>query len=352
MNYPEDVTVAAELLKKAVPHLVKNKIPANPINYTLWYNYAANNIPALNKALDGVAAGKKGLTPEESQNLYFHYIISEHLEDHQNTLKGITQLATQLITHFNKSVQGSEEFDSNLGGSIDRLREANSLGQVSTIVDEVIKTSETIQAANTHFRENIQQANQEIINLRHELQQVEKHAYIDQLTQLYNRHSFDKQLDQLIQAESGADQVYLILVDLDFFKSFNDNYGHVIGDRVLQRMGELIQDFSPDNGFGARYGGEEFAIIISKSTLEQAVEVAELVRQKTQQLRVKVKNSDQVLNNITASFGIAQYIIDEGAESFIDRADQALYNAKHNGRNRVEVYSAPEAVEKRQINDG
>ena len=130
----------------------------------------------------------------------------------------------------------------------------------------------------------------------------------------------------------------LIMADLDHFKSFNDDYGHVIGDRVLQRMGELIQDHSPDNAIGARYGGEEFAIILSNSSIEQAAEVAETLRSKLQQVRVKLKNSDKILNNISSSFGIARFVIGESIETFIDRADQALYRAKDNGRNRVAIF--------------
>ncbi|ARN73256.1 GGDEF domain-containing protein [Oceanicoccus sagamiensis] len=339
MNYPENLASAAEYLKKAIPHMMEQQLPANPINYTLWYNYVANHIPALNKALDRITTKTAGLTPEQSEELFFNYIISEHLEDHQQALKDITQIAAGLLSNLNNTMDGGEVFDKELSGHLEQLKAAKSMGEVSQIVDKVISSSEDIKASNQHFMESMQVANQEIASLRHQLQQAEKNAYTDQLTQLYNRHAFDRQLEQLLQTEAVAKNVCLILTDLDHFKSFNDDYGHIIGDRVLQRTGELIQDYSPDNAIGARYGGEEFAIIISNATIDETVAVAEKIRTKLQQLRVKIKNSDKVLDNISASFGVAQFIIGETAENFIDRADQALYSAKNNGRNQVAIYS-------------
>jgi diguanylate cyclase len=338
MNYPENLATAANYLKKSIPHMMQHQLPANPVNYTLWYNYVANHVPALNNAVENIVGNNGTLSIEQAQDLYFQYIISEHLEDHQKTLEGITELASELVQHLSRSMNGGEVFSNTLTENIDMLREAKSIEEVGPLIENVIATSETIRTANQTFISNMQTANNEISSLRTQLQQAEKSAFIDQLTQLYNRHAFDRQLDQLLQTDSVAENVYLILVDLDHFKSFNDDYGHVIGDRVLQRMGELIQDHSPDNAIGARYGGEEFAIIISNSTTEYAHDVAESLRLKLQQLRVKIKNSDKVLNNITASFGIARYQIGEGAENLIDRADKALYSAKDGGRNQVAIY--------------
>jgi diguanylate cyclase len=338
MNYPEDATEAAEYLKKAVPLLVKHEIPANPVNYTLWYNYVGNRIPELNSALNRIIKFSGTCTPTQCQELYFHYIIGEHLEEHHKTLEGITKLAAHILQRLGKSTSSSAAFEQQLNKNISTLKEAKSVEDITTIVDNIISTSEDIRFANSVFQQQMNHATNEIASLRHQLQQAEKHAYIDQLTQLYNRHAFDRQLKQLIESDSVAKNVCLILADLDHFKSFNDDYGHIIGDRVLKRMGELVQDHCPDNAIGARYGGEEFAIIISNATQAQAAELAENLRVRLQQLRVKTKKSDQTLDNISASFGVACFEPGETLECFIDRTDQALYKAKHNGRNRVEVH--------------
>lgn len=339
MKYPENSATAAEYLKKAIPHMVDKQLPANPINYTLWYNYVANNIPLLNLALENIVNQEGSVSPEQSQELFLHYIVGEHMEEHNQTLESITQVATHILSRLGESLKGSENFDQQLGNNIGQLEQAGSLDEVTAIIDQVISTTEGIRSANSEFQQNMQQANDEIGSLRAKLESAEKQAYIDQLTQINNRHAFDRKLIELLQAESGSENVCLILLDLDHFKSFNDNYGHVIGDRVLQRLGEIIREHCTGNAFGARYGGEEFAVIISDGSIESASAIAENLRQQLEQVRVKLKNSDKILNNISASFGIANYAANEPIEMFIDRADKALYRAKNNGRNRVEIYS-------------
>lgn len=344
MNYPENVAAAADYLKKAIPHIVGRKIPANPINYTLWYNYVANHIPELNIAIDDILSNNASISPEQSLSLYLQFIVNEHTlnskqtANHERNLKDITEIATKLLSNLNSSLSGTESFEQQLNDNIAQMQEAKSLDQVSDIVDSIVSSTESMKSANQKHISDMKASTDEIASLKHQLQRAERKATVDQLTQLYNRHSFDTQLSQLTQNETVASSVCLIMADLDHFKSFNDDYGHVIGDRVLQRMGELIQDHCPDNAIGARYGGEEFAIILSNSNIEQAAEVAELIRSKLQQVRVKLKNSDKVLNNISSSFGVARFEAGESMETFIDRTDQALYRAKDNGRNRVEIF--------------
>ena len=338
MNYPENTEKAANYLKQAVPYMVKNKMPANPINYSLWYNYVGNRIPALNKSLDRILEKTGICSSEQSQELYFNYIIGEHLKEHNQTLEGITKLAAQILHRLENSTTNSQNFNQKLNDNIGKLKNAKTVGDITEIISNVISTSEDIRSANNVFGQQIKEATSEIASLRHQLQQAEKHASIDQLTQLYNRRSFDQQLKELLQNKANAHEVCLILADIDHFKVFNDHYGHVIGDRVLKRTGQLIQNHCPDNAIAARYGGEEFAIIVTNTTMKESIEVAENLRRHFQRLRVKTKSSNKTLDNISASFGIANFEIGESLECFIDRADQALYRAKHKGRNRVEVH--------------
>jgi len=337
MNYPESAEMAASYLKEAVPKIVGNQIPANPINYALWYNYVAGKNPALNEKLDHIVERTGTCSREQSEELYSYFIIGEYLEDHNKSLENLTQLATQLIDHMVTTIDGSSKFDSQLAESMGLLKTANSAEDIATVIENTLAATQSIRDSNSQFSQQLTTANTEIIALRSKLADVERQVFTDKLTQLYNRHAFDVQLKQLLEVDVVAQHVCLIIADLDHFKSFNDEYGHVIGDRVLTRMGELIQDYCPDNAIGARYGGEEFAIIVSNASEQEAAEMAETLRQRLLKLRVRIKNSDKVLDNITASFGVTRYRLGESAECFIDRADKMLYLAKNNGRNRVEV---------------
>ncbi len=337
MKYPETSEMAASYLKQAVPKMVTNSIPANPINYTLWYNYVSKKNPSLNSKLDHVIDSTGTCSPEQSEELYFSFVIEEYLEDHNKSLENLTLLATQLLGHMNTAIEGSTSFDQQLAGNITRLSEVKTIENISEVISDVMQTTESIRLANSQFSDKMESANQEILALRHQLEEVEKQVYVDKLTQLYNRHAFDIQLKQLLEIDNVAIHVCLIIMDIDHFKSFNDEYGHIIGDRVLGRVGELVQDYCPEHAIGARYGGEEFAIIISNSSEQESADLAEGFRQRLEKLRITVKSSSKTLDNITASFGVTRFKLGESTETFIDRADKMLYKAKQSGRNRVEV---------------
>ncbi len=336
MKYPENVPTAAEYLKRAIPLMVDRDLPINPVNYALWYNYVAERIPLLNRALDAIVENEGEISTEKCYELFDSYILSEYIDEHTATLNNISQVATTIISRLRESLQGSENFDEQLNQNIGQLEQAASLDDVTAIIEKVVDTTQNIRDANNQFQQKLQSANDEIGTLRSQLETVEQQAFIDQLTQINNRHAFDRKLASLISTEGQG--LSLILADIDHFKSFNDNYGHTTGDVVLKHVGAVLKSVSSDEVFGARYGGEEFAIIVADQSLAKAIKLAEKLRHKVEKVKVKTKQSHTVLSNISASFGVAHYIAHEPIESLIDRADQALYRAKKNGRNRVEVF--------------
>ena len=127
-----------------------------------------------------------------------------------------------------------------------------------------------------------------------------------------------------------------MILDIDHFKQFNDQYGHPLGDRVLQHVGQLLRELLPPGAFAARYGGEEFCVVLRNcANLNEVLDFAEQLRHKIQSLRIKVRRTDQILDSITASFGCAMAEEGDTFESLLTRADDALYQAKRAGRNQV-----------------
>lgn len=154
-----------------------------------------------------------------------------------------------------------------------------------------------------------------------------KRAIVDALTGLFNKRYFVELLDS--ESKKGK-QLSLIMFDLDFFKNYNDTFGHVEGDNLLRAAGQMIQK-KCKNLKACRYGGEEFAIIV-ESDAEEASEVAEELRQAIEALYPK-----QAKRVITASFGVGQRKRGEDIEKFIKKVDSALYKAKESGRNQVQI---------------
>jgi two-component system cell cycle response regulator len=165
-------------------------------------------------------------------------------------------------------------------------------------------------------------------------QRLQSLAVTDGLTGLHNHRAFQDYLEEQFQtAMRNKQPLALILMDVDHFKQYNDTYGHQAGDEVLRQVAQILQANVREGDFVARYGGEEFVVVLPRTDSESAVAVAE-------RLRRAVESAEWQLRPVTGSFGVASIRPDmETRQELIEAADQALYQAKKNGRNRVEVWS-------------
>lgn len=159
-------------------------------------------------------------------------------------------------------------------------------------------------------------------------------AWRDHLTKLYNLRYFREQLDvQVAQAERDSSTLALIYFDIDHFKKVNDTYGHVAGDKVLVKITECIQAVLRRNELFARIGGEEFAIIVPRSSSETTHNLAERLRKTVETTEMEVSRETKL--HVTISIGVVEKNGCEAAHTLVERADQAMYEAKRAGRNRV-----------------
>lgn len=170
----------------------------------------------------------------------------------------------------------------------------------------------------------------EITSITTKKKEFEIKAFIDELTQIPNRAKFNQVLNKEIERYHRYKQeLSLIIFDIDYFKQFNDTYGHQLGDVILCELTQLVGNRVRTNDLFARWGGEEFIIILTNTDLSSARSFAENIRLSVKQHRFK---NDLKL---TCSFGVATINIEDNEESFIKRADEALYQAKQTGRNKV-----------------
>jgi len=174
----------------------------------------------------------------------------------------------------------------------------------------------------------------DITNQREYERRLEFLANKDSLTGIDNRRTFFRKASNLMEKTLMTERLmYVMMFDLDYFKSVNDTYGHDVGDAVLKRICTTCQEKLPDNALFARYGGEEFTIIVEGAEVEQALEIAENVRGWIEDEKFK---ANEVVFNVTVSIGVTQVNQDElKIDEGLSRADEALYEAKRKGRNRV-----------------
>ncbi|NLY98315.1 MAG: GGDEF domain-containing protein [Clostridiaceae bacterium] len=164
-------------------------------------------------------------------------------------------------------------------------------------------------------------------------------SMLDGLTSIENRRAFDAAIKQVWESSTKEEKpLALIMIDIDYFKIFNDTYGHLSGDQTLKRIAEVIQKVvnKPGN-LAARYGGEEFAVMLLDTVAEEAAVVAEEIRRRIEELGIENMEGKSI---ITVSLGVASVVPVRGMEpdELIEAADKALYKAKESGRNRVVVW--------------
>lgn len=168
--------------------------------------------------------------------------------------------------------------------------------------------------------------------------EVEKRSRFDGLTGLYRRYYFENRLrEEIIRAKRYGGGFSIVLIDIDYFKKLNDNYGHQSGDQILRSLGKIIKESIYETDLAARYGGEEFVLLLPRAEPEG-------VKRKMESLREKIAREDFSLDwgklKITVSLGLAHYPQNgAGAEEILRAADQALYLSKEKGRDRLSEYA-------------
>lgn len=187
------------------------------------------------------------------------------------------------------------------------------------------------------LNEDNAQTQRELLKTNRKLKRNEKQLNqlmrTDPMTGIANRRYFDEKVnDEVMRHKRYKQQLSFVMADIDLFKSVNDEYGHDVGDEVIIRFSHCMRDNIRDSDFVARVGGEEFIILMPQSQIEDAYVVIERLRDVFSQ-----EHYDMINRKITASFGITTMQMDDTVDTLTKRADDALYQAKQSGRNRVSL---------------
>ncbi len=220
-------------------------------------------------------------------------------------------------------------------GERDRLIRGLEMG-VNDYVMRPIDPNEMTARVNTQIKRKRYQD-----RLRDEFHTSLEAAVKDQLTGLYNRRYLSNHLGKLLErAREENSHVSCLIIDMDFFKNVNDQYGHDVGDEVLREFGQRLANNVREMDLACRYGGEEFVLVLPDTDISFAYMIAERLRQEIADEPFVVSTGKLNLN-LTISIGVTASLSDgDTAESFLKRADEALYSAKRDGRNRVVATAA------------
>jgi diguanylate cyclase len=330
----EDFKSALDRARLALDLLQRYRIPPTPPRYTVAYLYYVAEITDLVRVMDRLVNHEKlnAQTVDEVYEQFFGRRIEE--AELREASRRIETTVTQVVEYIDSAAEEAEYYGTVLAGFSDKAQQPNTdLGkEVTTVLDQTKQMAES----NRGLEEKLQASSREIVQLREHLERLEREVSMDGLTGVANRKRFDVSLRQEIAvANRDHSQVSLLMVDIDFFKKFNDTYGHLLGDQVLRLVARYLTDCIKGNDLAARYGGEEFAVILPRTRLEDAVHVAEQIRSHVASKKVVNRRTGEALGKITLSIGVGEYKLGETPAELIHRADEALYLAKKSGRDRV-----------------
>ncbi|WP_097162520.1 GGDEF domain-containing protein [Enterobacter sp. CC120223-11] len=196
-----------------------------------------------------------------------------------------------------------------------------------------IAIQSVIQKRNDNFAQGL------MYKLLEERQTLTDLSMLDPLTGLYNRRGLQNRLETLMTLDTSDH--YVLLLDIDHFKAYNDHYGHMMGDQALIQVSAAIRNAVRSRDIVTRFGGEEFMVLLTSATAEGAIQTAERIRQRVYDLKIPHMFNHSVATNVTVSIGLAP-LVDEDIETALSLADKALYEAKHLGRNNILTSAALE----------
>ncbi len=334
--YPPEKT--EEYKDKALRSIAEEKLLPVPDNYELWFVYFSGFNPELNRTVDEFIAKDGHLTEDACQQIHQEFFEESRQSEQvryagdkiRKTIEGVNSAVIEVK-------ESTNEYNHTLENVTAQLKEDKTKEEISEILGGVLEDTKGIMNQNAQLEELLEESALAMKTLHRDLELARKAALTDDLTGLSNRKAFDQEIEKIAEqaCSTNGETFTFLMLDIDHFKSFNDTFGHQVGDQVLRLVARTLKDGVKGRDITARYGGEEFAIILPETRLQSALRVAEYLRQNVAKKEVVNRATGERLARITISIGVSEYEKEEPIENLISRADSALYAAKHNGRNQV-----------------
>jgi diguanylate cyclase len=271
--------------------------------------------------------------------LQFVQVRRQREQQHVNqTLGELRQGMWTFAQSLGTALVEDQRMDNRMKSQIDHLKVVIERPSMADFTKEMMVTANNLSRLVTERqqaqRQRLEELGARVTDLAGQLREAKQENRRDALTQLVNRKGFDEFMSRMVfMRDVFGESAVLLIVDADRFKSVNDRYGHPGGDAVLQALADcLVRNFPRKSDLVARYGGEEFAVVLPDTSLMNAMRLADRTRQTIRDLRIAY--GEQVIS-VSISVGVAQLGRHESVQSWIERADQAMYLAKSQGRDRV-----------------
>ena len=330
----------------AIQRLRAHKHPAYPRNYELWYTYATGYNAALNRAINEALERVPLISEQDLELLYETYLSPLRLSERVDSIG--TRILSE-IAEVADVLKNARESNDDYGSTLERLAdEAEQLGDVGKtlggLARAMISATSAMVARTREFEHLLANSQDEMQELHNTLEVIRAESLTDPLTGLANRKFLQGTLDSSIAEAAKGQRFSVLVIDIDHFKTFNDNYGHLTGDQVLRLVAQALKQNVKGQDLASRFGGEEFAIVLIDTPLAGAVAVAERIRKAVMTKDLVKRSTGEHLGRISVSVGVATWRRGDSGQTIIDRADRCMYAAKRAGRNLVVSEDDPRVI--------
>ena len=328
----DDVQFATDLSERVLAFLADHKIAPTPVSYSVMYDYYGEHNKALVKEFTEQLNNKKPIDAVYLEHL-FNCHISNNEKIEQAILIPFESSLKRTLSKINTQVVNEKEITQNLDIVDKALSKMDDQNPLHKVINFLLSSINKSKHQRKSLTDELTKTSEEVNLLRTQLAESRQEATIDALTGLFNRRGCENMLQELDISQSHSS----IMIDIDHFKAVNDNFGHSIGDKVIQKIATIIKKHIGLEDIPVRYGGEEFVVVMNNKSLKKAHYIAEKIRTAVEELKLIQRQSNTYLPPMSVSIGIAEQ--DEGDDwsSLFERADKALYQAKNSGRNRCVI---------------
>ena len=330
-----DFEYATSIAQQALGLMAQHRVPPTPDNFAVWFKHALGTSLELKLAINVLIGNKRRFDTATNRDLFRTY-VGAPAEDRAVDLGVYEQLSALMTSAQQFLTTAIDDNRSQIrtldGVSAEAPNVADPRPLIERLVQELSKATHRASALEANFEET----SSELDKIRDSLEQAEQRSKTDMLTGLANRRALDEflRVAQIRAMESG-EPVSAFLIDIDHFKTFNDSYGHQVGDQVIKLTAATLREHVRDGDLAARYGGEELVGVVPGVNLKACQQIAERIRAAIAERRIRRRSTGEDISSITISVGVAEFRLGESAEMLIERCDRALYLAKREGRNRV-----------------
>ncbi len=335
MRYQHSREESAEILRRALQLMSPHKAGYHPVSYAVWYEHAGELNPGLTQELDKLLASDAVLSDAEICRLHALHIAGRDVQAFELAQSQLREVLRESEKYAAQTERTIKRFGVNLDDAIQEARLDAEAGGPALVdkVTKVLTEVSQLQAALGVLHQQLARQRHEVDRVMERLERAQTESLRDPLTGLRNLHGLRRAIEARESSELA--RVAFLAVDVDYFKRVNDTHGHVIGDKVLAKVAEILREHLSDESMAVRLGGDEFALLVPGKSLDDAAALAEAIRATANRTVITRADGMQYVGAVTLSIGVAVGEAGDTLESLRHRADEALYDAKDAGRNRV-----------------